>query len=88
MKFIKSLFSSHIGMMVVCCAAMIGAYFLFAGAAAEGSILAALAPLVVCLGVHFLMMKMTGKSCHGDHAEKAEKPVQKEITGHSSKANG
>jgi hypothetical protein len=67
MKHLKSFFGSHMGMMLVCCLAMVGAYFVFASGIAEGSTLAALAPLIACVGVHFLMMKMTGKSCHDSH---------------------
>lgn len=76
MQALKKLFSSHMGMMVVCCAAMIGAYYLFADAAAEGSVLAGLAPVIACVGMHLVMMKMMGGSCHGD--EKKEKEAAKE----------
>ena len=36
-----------------------------------------LAPLVVCIGAHFLMHRLMGKSCHGDtgpeHSETGER---------------
>jgi hypothetical protein len=89
MKSIKALFSSHIGMMLICCAAMVGAYFLFAESAAQGSTLAALAPLIACLGMHFFMMKVMGKNCHADqkNEEKLETPAPKLLTDTASKIN-
>jgi hypothetical protein len=82
MKHLKSFFGSHMGMMLICCLAMVGAYFLFASGIAEGSILAALAPLIACVGVHFLMMKMTGKSCHGSHEHDKKDDKQQNATPH------
>lgn len=77
MQALKKFFGSHMGMMVVCCAAMVGAYYLFADAAAEGSILAGLAPVIACVGMHLVMMKMMGGSCHGDEKQQ-EKVAAKE----------
>lgn len=82
MKHLKSFFGSHMGMMLICCLAMVGAYFLFASGIAEGSTLAALAPLIACVGVHFLMMKMTGKSCHGSHEQDKKDDKQQNVTPH------
>ena len=58
----------HYGMMV-CCAVMVlpvAAFFLAGGSIAGlGSNFGLFAPIALCIGVHFLMFKMMGKSCHG-----------------------
>lgn len=63
--------------MAICCAVMLlpfGAYLLAGkSAAGTGSALASLAPLALCLGVHFVMHRMMGKSCNG---AKSEKPAE------------
>lgn len=55
--------------MIACCAVMllpIAAIFL-AGGGTGGPLASAglLAPLLICLGVHFAMHRKTGRSCHG-----------------------
>ena len=55
--------------MMACCAVMlvpIGAFFV-AGGNASGLWANAevCAPLILCAGAHFVMHRMTGKSCHG-----------------------
>ena len=67
--------------MWACCALMllpVVGYFLAGGA--DGSLtgkIAAFAPLLLCVGAHFVMFKMMGKSCHGasDNASTAEKRI-------------
>lgn len=59
--------------MLACCTVMflpIAAYFV-AGGTLGGvtSNLAILAPLLLCLGAHFVMFKVMGKSCHGASEE-------------------
>lgn len=64
----KSLFSSHNAMMLLCCVAMVVGFFAILGKG--GSTLSALAPLAICLGLHLVMHKMMGKSCHGSEHKK------------------
>lgn len=57
--------------MWICCAAMLlplGVYLL-AGETVRGTLqtLGLLLPLAICLGVHALMHRLTGRSCHGGH---------------------
>lgn len=60
----NSLFSSHNIMMALCCVAMVGAFFLFTGSGAQSSLFGLILPLAACLGMHIIMHKMMGKSCH------------------------
>lgn len=65
----------HYGMMA-CCAVMllpIGAYFA-AGGTVSGALESAglFAPLIACVGMHLVMHKMMGKSCHGKKEEEAQ----------------
>ncbi len=69
----KSLFGSHKGMMILCVLIM-GAAFLVLivghpGSSGFGALLVLLL-LASCLGMHFLMHKFIGKSCHGDKQDK------------------
>lgn len=61
--------------MMACCVVMllpIAGYFLAGGTLNGASAnLAAFAPLLLCVGAHFVMHKMTGKSCHG-HEKQAD----------------
>ncbi len=54
--------------MTACCALMLlpmAGYFIFGGTVyGLGSNALAFAPLVLCVGAHFVMHKMMGKSCH------------------------
>ena len=67
--------------MWACCVVMflsVAGYFLAGGT--EGGLtgkIAAFAPLLLCVGAHFVMFKMMGKSCHGasDNASTAEKRI-------------
>jgi len=72
-KLFFPLLSSHAGMMFVCCAAMIGAFFLAGAILPAGSIWVSLLPLAACVGMHFVMHKFMGVDCHkskeGQHAE-------------------
>lgn len=59
--------------MLVCCIAMmlpIGGYLL-SGATFGGLLdnLALVVPLVACVGTHFALHRLTGKSCHGGQDE-------------------
>jgi len=65
--------------MLVCCIAMtlpIAGYLLSGGT--FGGLLDNLAlavPLVACVGTHFALHRLTGKSCHGGHDER-DAPVR------------
>ena len=67
---IGSLFAGHNIFMMACCAAMvIGTGFLIATAPAGqtiGQTLLLAAPMLGCVGMHLLMHRFMGKSCHGD----------------------
>ena len=62
----------HYGMMA-CCAVMllpVVAFFLTGGSIAGlWTNLGLFAPIALCVGVHVLMFKMMGKSCHGSKSE-------------------
>ena len=73
--------AKHSGMMrygmMLCCAVMllpVGLYFLGGGALSSlSSNVGLFLPLGLCLGMHFVMHRMMGKSCHGEkHDEKKE----------------
>jgi hypothetical protein len=75
--------------MWACCAVMfvpIAVYFAASGQT-EGisSNIAAFAPLLLCVGAHFVMHRLMGKSCHGTSkdtdvaAEKAPVPVGRQV---------
>lgn len=62
--------------MIACCTVMllpVAGFFLsggsLAGLAANASLFA---PLVLCLGMHVVMHKVMGKSCHGAPAKRRE----------------
>lgn len=63
------LLSGHNLFMLACCAAMvIGTGFLIAAAPAGqtiGQTLLYAAPMLGCIGMHFVMHRFMGKSCHG-----------------------
>ena len=65
----------HVG-MTVCCAVMLipVAGFLIAGGsiAGPGSNLAVFAPIALCIGVHAVMFRVMGKSCHSTPAKPAD----------------
>lgn len=73
----------HIAMMA-CCAVMllpVAGYFLAGGGLSGlGGNLFVFAPLLLCLGAHFFMHKVMGKSCHGNdeqnETEEASEAVQ------------
>jgi hypothetical protein len=65
-------------MMLLCCLAMVGAFFLVSGETGGSGTFSLLLPLAACLGVHFLMHKMTGKSCHD--SKKSEENRAEETT--------
>lgn len=67
----------HYGMMICCTVMLLPiAWFLVAGGSLSGlwSNAAFFAPLLLCVGAHFVMHKMMGKSCHG--ASEEEKQVR------------
>ena len=70
----------HWGMMA-CCAVMLLpiAAFLIGGGTVAGlwANATVFAPLVLCVGAHFVMHKMMGRSCHGsdEHKQTAPQPV-------------
>jgi SNF family Na+-dependent transporter len=64
---VKSLFGSHVGMMILCCVAMLGAVWGISGIQFEEGGMASLIlllPLALCLGMHFVMHRFMG---HGTH---------------------
>ncbi len=61
---IPDFMKSHNAMMVMCCLAMVGAFFLVSGGAVGSGLFSLLLPLAACLGMHTLMHKVTGKKCH------------------------
>ncbi|MGH0003552.1 hypothetical protein ACQU0X_26040 [Pseudovibrio ascidiaceicola] len=67
---LRKLMSGHNLMMMACCAAMaVGTGILFASAPAGQSVgqtLLLAAPLVGCLGMHLVMHRFMGKSCHSN----------------------
>ncbi|WP_189438732.1 hypothetical protein [Pseudovibrio japonicus] len=67
---LRKLMSGHNLMMMACCAAMaVGTGVLFASAPAGQSVgqtLLLAAPLVGCLGMHLVMHRFMGKSCHSN----------------------
>ena len=60
--------------MLVCCIAMTLpiAVYLLSGGTFGGLLdnLALVVPLVACVGMHFVLHRLTGKSCHGGHDER------------------
>ena len=67
--------SGHGWFMMACCVAMFAAFgfVIFtapAGQAWSATVFAAL-PLLGCVGVHLLMYKFIGKSCHGGGSKKS-----------------
>lgn len=71
-KKLSKLASSHNLMMAVCCIAMVGAFFVFAGSNIQSSLFSLALPLAACVGMHFVMHKMMGKNCHGTDQKKAK----------------
>lgn len=64
---VKSLSNSHMGMMFLCCLLMLGAFWGLSGSQSGSGGLGAfglLIPLIVCLGMHFVMHRFSG---HGGH---------------------
>lgn len=70
--------------MLVCCIAMTLpiAVYLLSGGTFGGLLdnLALVVPLVACVGTHFALHRLTGKSCHGGHDEK-DTPVRPSVPG-------
>ena len=69
-KKISALVKPQNMMMAACCVAMVGAFFLFAGSEVRSSLFSLALPLAACIGMHLVMHKMMGKSCHGTEKEK------------------
>lgn len=71
----KSLFGSHMGMMILCCLVMVGALWGISGIelGGGGGALLFLIPLAVCLGMHFVMHRFMG---HGGHKHPQEENQQ------------
>lgn len=77
-KKISTLFTPHNALMALCCLAMVGAFFVFAGDGAKTGLFSLLVPLVACLGMHLVMHKFMGKSCHGPN-EDASSPGKSRV---------
>jgi len=73
---LRKLFSGHNIMMMACCAAMaVGTGVLVTTAPAGqslGQTLLLAAPLVGCLGMHLVMHRFMGKSCHSTSKQKTK----------------
>ncbi len=64
------------GMWACCAIMLVPAVLYFAADGLSGGLLnnaIMFAPLLVCLGAHFIMHRLMGESCHGE--EKGEKAV-------------
>ncbi len=60
--------------MLACCAVMllpVGGYLL-GGGTVSGSLdnLALVVPLLACVGMHFVLHRLMGKSCHGEQEDR------------------
>ena len=73
---IGSFFTRHNIFMMVCCAVMVfGTGFLIATAPAGqtiGQTLLLAAPMLGCVGMHLVMHRFMGKSCHGGSKSEAK----------------
>lgn len=71
----------HIAMMA-CCVVMllpIAGYFVAGGTlSGVGANLATFAPLLLCVGAHFVMHKMMGKTCHGNEERTDAEPPRED----------
>lgn len=68
----RSLFMRY-GMLVCCIAMMLPiAGYLLSGETFGGLLdnLGLVVPLIACVGMHFVLHRLTGKSCHGAHDER------------------
>ncbi|MEG3618713.1 hypothetical protein V5T82_09620 [Magnetovibrio sp. PR-2] len=76
---------SHTVMMIMCVVLMGGAFLFFSGADLESGLsLATLAPLLLCVGAHFLMHRFMGHD--GQHKSHAQEPsVHKRTQVHKRK---
>ena len=78
--------------MWACCAVMLllVVWYFAAGGAAGGLTqkIVAFAPILLCVGAHFLMFKMMGKSCHGesDDARTADRRIADARRGGTARA--
>ena len=57
------------GMWACCAIMLLPVVWYFATGGADGGLrqkIVAFAPILLCVGAHFLMFKMMGKSCHGE----------------------
>lgn len=64
--------------MLACCIVMllpIAGYLLSGGTTAGLLDVALVVPLLACVGMHFVLHRLTGKSCHGGHDER-DMPVR------------
>ncbi|KRS12230.1 DUF2933 domain-containing protein [Roseovarius indicus] len=68
--------------MWACCAIMLAPIVLYLAAGGLSSDLTSnailFAPLVVCLGAHFVMHRVMGKSCHGDEKKSTSEAAEKQ----------
>ena len=65
----------HYGMMICCTLMLLPiATFFLAGGTIAGlwTNLGLFAPIALCIGAHFVMFKMMGKSCHGSKNEQVQ----------------
>lgn len=81
----RSLFMRY-GMLICCIAMMLPiAGYLLSGGTFGGLLddLALVVPLVACVGMHFALHRLTGKSCHGRHDER-DAPAPPSRTGRTA----
>ena len=60
------------GMWACCALMLLPVMWYFMAGGADGGLaqkIVALAPLLLCVGAHFLMHRVAGKSCHGESGD-------------------
>lgn len=68
-----------IGMIICCAVILLPVVILLSADAGLGDLSdnwGVFLPLLICLGMHVVMHKMIGKSCHGDHENREPKRDQ------------
>ena len=79
------------GMWACCALMLVPVVWYFTAGGADGGLVqsfVAFAPLLLCVGAHFLMHRVTGKSCHGEShdARREDKQVADARRGGTARA--